>query len=99
MIHYGNLNSPRLAKALAYLEVKGGAGATTLELQQQANDMAVHTTIAEIRANGKDITTSYDGMQNGRKVYRYTLAQPPAPVMVPMAPVEVVQMQDGQLAF
>jgi hypothetical protein len=97
MIHYGNLNSPRLAKALAYLEVKGGAGATTLELQQQANDMAVHTTIAEIRANGKDITTSYDGMQNGRKVYRYTLA--PAPVSVKMSPVQVEVLTDGQLAF
>jgi len=100
-IHNGHPEtSQRLRAALSLLQNRGPVGATTWELHDLEADMAPHSTIAELRQCGFDIQTKYEGRnERRRKVYRYTLIRPAAPVMVPMAPVEVVQMQDGQLCF
>ena len=100
-IHNGHPEtSQRLRAALSLLQNRGPAGATTWELHDITTDMAPHSTISELRECGFDIQTKYEGKNdNRRKVYRYTLIRPPAPVMVPMAPVEVVTAVDGQMFF
>ena len=78
MIHAANPEtSNRLGRALTLLKNKRGVGATTYELHAETNDMAPHTTIAELRASGYNIRTQYDGMTSrGRRIYRYILSRP-----------------------
>lgn len=47
---------------------------TTLELCQECNDMAVHSTIAEMRQAGYPVSKAQFLVKiNGRKVYAYYL--------------------------
>jgi hypothetical protein len=76
MINFANTDkSKRLAPILAMLRRRLVTGATTLELscaRAGTVDLAVHTSIAEIRANGYKIACHFDGrMNDGRKIYRY----------------------------
>lgn len=82
-IHNGSPEtSPRLAGALQLLQLKGQAGATTLEIQRATCDMAPGTTISELRNYARKAKAPwtigparFEGLTDGRrKVYRYTLA-------------------------
>ena len=71
--HSGTLErSVRLNKMLCMLQ--DHADHTTFELSFKANDMAVHSTIADLRKNGKNISCKYSHMtEDRRKVYNYRL--------------------------
>jgi len=73
MIHYVKIeNSPRLQAMLTVLEKTGAR--TTLDLQHLTGSMAVHTDIAELRANGYAIRRDYIGRTAaGRQIHKYTL--------------------------
>ena len=66
--------SSRLQAVLAFLRDRGERGATTAELQAATGSMAIHSDVAEVRANGVEVSCAYDGTSNGRRVYRYRLA-------------------------
>lgn len=72
--------SARLQAVLAFLSDRGERGATTRELQDATGSCAVHSDIAELRANGVTVTRTYEGKTLfGRQVNRYRLvAQPEA---------------------
>ena len=65
--------SARLQAVLEFLRDRGARGATTAELQSATGSMAIHSDVAEVRANGVEVRCAYDGMSNGRRVYRYTV--------------------------
>lgn len=46
---------------------------TTLELRDRTNSCAVHTDLAELRANLFVLERRYHGKINGRRVYAYRL--------------------------
>jgi hypothetical protein len=70
-MNFANIErSARLQKTFAALKI---GTRTTAELQRETGSMAVHTDIAELRANGKTIKTQYVGRIDGRKIYSYTL--------------------------
>lgn len=80
------LTSPRLAAVVSMLRRRGDYGATTAEIQSETGSMAVHSDVAEIRANGLAVDCKFDSRtEAGRKVYRYTLipsaSQPEQAVM------------------
>lgn len=63
-------SSQRLQAALDYL--RSHPGASTLQICQATNDMAVSTTISELRRNGYEIESRCDGeTKSGRRVWRY----------------------------
>jgi hypothetical protein len=69
--------SPHLSAILALLRSRGPTGATTLELQEVSNSMAVSTDVSAIRHNGYTIDCEYEDVRNGRKIYRYWLLDSP----------------------
>ena len=72
-MHHGNPDrSRRLARALAYVQSAGPVGCTTAELQSWTLSMAPATDISELRQSGYQIDCKAEGMNNGRRVYRYT---------------------------
>lgn len=74
--HHGTLESPRLAKLLAYLKQRGDDGATTLELAQGCYSTRPSSDVSELRANGVLIETLFEGVnENGRRVHRYRLIE------------------------
>lgn len=64
-------DSPRLQKVLEFLRHKRAA--TTFEIIQGCNVCAVNSIIAELRANGYNVTCSAVPKQRG--VYRYELIE------------------------
>ncbi len=78
-IHAGDIaKSSRLKAALTLLRQRGTQGATTFELMQTCNDMAPHTTVSELRANGLDISpATYIGKVGKRRVFKYYLREQP----------------------
>lgn len=73
-IHAGKPEtSRRLGVVLASLRRAGAKGLTTRELATLANDCATHSSVAELRAAGLDISCVCEGVKNGRRVYRYKL--------------------------
>ena len=74
-LHAGRIEySPRLTKMHEALRHFGARGATTAQLADATGSVAVHSDIAEIRANGIGVLCEFEGTVNGRKRYRYTLA-------------------------
>lgn len=68
--------SQRLGDTLALLRKAGTRGMTTKQIHEVTNDMAVGTTVSELRASGYVIRCDYDralSKQTGRRVHRYTL--------------------------
>jgi hypothetical protein len=107
-IHNGSPEtSPRLRKTLDALLRAGDRGMTRLELRQASGGEAVNSDVSELRQYANENAVDWtipsakcEGKnENGSMIYRYWAYRKPQAVMVPMAPVEVVQMQDGQLAF
>lgn len=77
-IHAATLaHSPRLQSVLAFLRLRGAAGATTRDLIQATGYCAINSIAAEIRAGGIPVTC----VMEARGRFRYRLAEfaPPAP--------------------
>jgi hypothetical protein len=73
-MHAADLSrSPRLRRVLDVLKAHPDSGMTTLELVHWTGSCAVHSDIAELRANGIKVGCTYEGTRNGRRVYRYRL--------------------------
>lgn len=83
MRHARLKHSARLQRTLKALREAGGE-ISTLELIRKARICAVSAAIAELRANGADITCRKT-TQDGRPVFFYTLVKLPEP---PHAPSE-----------
>ena len=67
-------HSPRLQQLLAYLTERGEKGATTREIVDATGSCAVHSDVAELRANGHDISCLYVGAtEDKRRIYLYRL--------------------------
>ena len=72
--HHSKLTSPRLQKLLAYLQECSLRGCTTLEIAQACCSTRPSSDCSELRANGVQIETQFEGTnENGRRIYRYTL--------------------------
>jgi hypothetical protein len=73
--HHSTLESPRLAKLLAFLRQRGQHGATTFEITAECLTTRASSDISELRANGIQVDCSCEGMtETGRKINRYKLA-------------------------
>lgn len=73
--HHSTLDSPRIAKLLDFLKQRGHAGATTLEITANCETTRASSDISELRANGVDVSCSYEGKTaTGRSINRYALA-------------------------
>jgi len=67
--------SPRLKSVMAALW--DGEWHSTMELAMRTGGCAIHSDIAELRANGIEIESRYEGVSaNGRRVYAYRAALP-----------------------
>jgi hypothetical protein len=66
-------NSARLQRLVAFLRSRGQHGATSWELMTECDLCAPSTCISELRWQGYQIETSFEGQHNGRKVYRYRM--------------------------
>jgi hypothetical protein len=74
--HHSSLDSPRLAKLLAFLRERGASGATTLELCQACCSTRASSDVSEARACGVRFVEKYEGKNsNGRRITRYFLAE------------------------
>ena len=74
--HHSTLDSPRLAKLLAFLRERGAQGATTLEICQHCCSTRASSDVSEARANGVKFVEKYEGQnENGRRITRYFLAE------------------------
>ena len=72
--HHSSLDSPRLKKLLAFLQERGGSGATTFEITQQCQTTRASSDVSELRANGIAVEDSFEGTnENGRKIFRYRI--------------------------
>lgn len=72
--------TPRLRAIVRLLRLRGGDGATTWELLQASRSVAVHSTVAELRARlaaiGWEIRCEREaGTAAGRDLYRYRLEE------------------------
>ncbi len=72
--------TPRLRAIVRLLRLRGGDGATTWELLQASRSVAVHSTVAELRARlaaiGWQIRCEREaGTAAGRDLYRYRLEE------------------------
>lgn len=75
-MHYARLSSsPRLQSALRVLQAANGE-ISTFELSRQAGICAVNSVIAELRANGAEITCRQQ-VENGQRRFFYTLLKSP----------------------
>jgi len=75
-MHFGRLStSPRLQRTLAVLRRAGGE-ISTYELARQADICAVNSVIAELRANGAEITCRQE-VRDGKRRFFYTLLKSP----------------------
>lgn len=74
-MHAANVEkSFRLRRMLAALQDARHYGATTYDLQVQTGSMAVHSDVAELRANGYLVSCDCEGTtQSGRRINRWRL--------------------------
>jgi hypothetical protein len=70
-MHHGSDDTPRLSRALRFLQAHRYTGVTTAEIQAWTGSMAPATDISELRRSGHLIECSSEGMKNGRRIYRY----------------------------
>lgn len=77
-IHAARLEaSPRLQRVLAFLKIRGPAGATTREIVEHARVCAVNSCVDELREGGFQISGEWDRThQAGEKAFRYRLDVP-----------------------
>ena len=66
--------SPRLRRLRDVLAAHPD-GLTTLAIVQWTGSCAVHSDVAELRANGIGVACEYQGMKGGRRIYRYRLQE------------------------
>lgn len=66
--------SPRLRRLRDVLAAHPD-GLTTMALVQWTGSCAVHSDVAELRANGIGVACEYLGTREGRRVYRYRLEE------------------------
>lgn len=66
--------SPRLRRTLDVLRAHPD-GLTTLALVQWTGSCAVHSDVAELRANGVNVACQYQGTRDGRRIYRYRIEE------------------------
>lgn len=66
--------SPRLRRTLDVLRAHPD-GLTTMALVQWTGSCAVHSDVAELRANGVNVACQYQGMRDGRRIYRYRIEE------------------------
>lgn len=72
--HHGDLNSPRIAKLLAFLKERGKQGATSIEISDVCCTPRSASDVSELRANGIGVTCRHESTSEaGRRIYRYTL--------------------------
>ena len=72
-MHAGKLsNSPRLQRLLSILKAHPD-GMTTMQLVQWTGSCAVHSDVAELRAepNLIPVACEYQGKRDGRRIYLY----------------------------
>lgn len=67
-------DSPRLQRVLAFLRERGKRGATTFEIINVANVVAVNSAISELRVNGHGVLCAQERGGDAR-IYRYTLSE------------------------
>lgn len=67
-------NSPRLRRTLDVLRAHPD-GLTTMALMQWTGSCAPHSDCAELRANGIAVSCTYQGMRDGRRIYRYKVEE------------------------
>ena len=80
-------SSDRLKRTLAALTAAGAEGLTTDGVRRVTGSVCVHSNVAELRANGIIVECRFVGVQDGSRVYRYTLGSLP-PVVAPVPRVE-----------
>jgi hypothetical protein len=74
-MHAADLSrSPRLRRTLDVLRAHPD-GLTTLALVQWTGSCAAHSDVAELRANGIKVACEYQGMRDGRRIYRYRIEE------------------------
>lgn len=74
-MHAASLSrSHRLQKTLDVIRAHPG-GCTTYELVLLTGSCAVHSDVAELRANGIPVSCAYERTANGRRVYRYRVEE------------------------
>ena len=72
--HAGKLGkSQRLDKLLTFLRKRGAGGATTMGITIHCGSTRPSSDVSELRHNGVAIRTDYEGLDNGRRIYRYTI--------------------------
>ncbi|TMV09853.1 hypothetical protein FGK63_01930 [Ruegeria sediminis] len=76
-MHHARIGtSPRLQRALRALREAGGE-ISTYALSRAADLCAVNSVIAELRANGAEITCRQAVEESGQRVFYYTLIKSP----------------------
>ena len=74
--HHSSLDSPRLAKLLAFLRAQGASGATTIEITKACVTTRASSDVSELRACGVGVVDRFEGTnESGRKVFRYFLSE------------------------
>jgi hypothetical protein len=69
-MHHANLSKSERLKAVARI-LADGREHSTMELARKTNQCAIHSSIAELRANGFDVSPAICRTINGRRVYFY----------------------------
>lgn len=73
-MNHADLSKSQRLQAVARLLRDFPDGLTTFELASAAGSVAIHSDVAELRANGLDIDCQYEGKTaHGRRIYRYSL--------------------------
>ena len=65
--------SDRLKRLYAALAMAGRKGLTTYQLARASGSCAPGTDVSELRHQNVPVRCDYEGMNKGRRVYRYTL--------------------------
>ena len=64
--------SETLRRLLAFLQARGEVGATSIELTQALDLVAVATWVSQLRHNGVNVDCQYERTtETGRRVHRY----------------------------
>ena len=78
-MNHADLSKSQRLQTVARLLRDFPDGLTTFGLASACGSVAIHSDVAELRANGLAVECQYEGQTaEGRRVYRYVLAQPAA---------------------
>lgn len=73
-MHAANAKKSKRLQATLRALRRSQRGCTTRQLARATGSVAPHSDVAEIRANGFNVSCTYEGTTpNGRRVYRYRL--------------------------